>query len=153
MHGDTREVRPPEQLDWSALAAHLRWNLPASQIKGIDLAAAMEVSQFPGGHSNLTYLVRFGGAERVLRRPPLGPVPPRAHDMAREYRWLAALHPMFPLGPEPYLLCDDASVVGSVFYVMERRRGIVVRALEPPELADQPAARRRVSEALVDTLA
>ena len=51
----------------------------------------MEVSQFPGGHSNLTYLVRFGGAELVLRRPPLGPVPPKAHDMAREYRWLAAL--------------------------------------------------------------
>ena len=113
----------------------------------------MEVSQFPGGHSNLTYLVRFGGAELVVRRPPLGPVPPKAHDMAREYRWLAALNPVFPLAPRPYLLCEDAAVVGSVFYVMERRRGVVVRSEEPLPLRDHPEARRRVSEALVDTLA
>jgi aminoglycoside phosphotransferase (APT) family kinase protein len=153
MHGDTREVRTPEQLDWAGLAAHLRWNLPASQIKGIDLSAAMEVSQFPGGHSNLTYQLRFGGAELVLRRPPLGPVPPRAHDMAREYRWLAALHPVFPLAPRPYLLCEDTSIIGSVFYVMERRRGLVIRDEEPLQIANHPERRRQVSEALVDTLA
>src|SRR5579864_3623512 len=99
----------------------------------------MEASQFPGGHSNLTYLVRFGSTELVVRRPPLGPVPPRAHDMAREYKWLAAVHPVFSLAPRPYLLCSDASVVGSIFYVMERRHGIVVRDVEPPELAE-PAA-------------
>mgnify|MGYP001443758160 CR=1 FL=1 len=113
----------------------------------------MEVSQFPGGHSNLTYLVRFGDVELVLRRPPLGPVPPKAHDMAREFRWLAAIHPVFPLAPRSYLLCEDDTVVGSIFYVMERRRGVVVRHEEPPALVDQPALRRRVSEALVDTLA
>ena len=73
--------------------------------------------------------------------------------MAREYRWLAALNPVFPLAPRPYLLCDDAAVIGSVFYVMERRRGVVVRAEEPMPLRDHPDARRRVSEALVDTLA
>ena len=88
-----------------------------------------------------------------MRRPPLGPVPPKAHDMAREYRWLAALNPVFPLAPRPYLLCEDAAVVGSVFYVMERRRGVVVRSEEPLPLRDHPEARRRVSEALVDTLA
>ena len=81
---------------------------PIQHIKGLDFSREMEVSQFPGGHSNLTYLVRFGGAEMVMRRPPLGPVPPKAHDMAREYRWLAALHPVFPLAPRPYLLCEDA---------------------------------------------
>src|SRR5215831_12890067 len=153
MHGDTRDVRATEQLDWAALAAHLRWTLPASQIKGLDLSADMEVSQFPGGHSNLTYLLRFGGAELVLRRPPLGPVAPKAHDMGREYRWLAALHPVFPLAPRPYVLCEDPSIVGSVFYVMERRRGIVVRHDEPMSLANHPETRRRVSEALIDTLA
>ena len=73
--------------------------------------------------------------------------------MAREFRWLAALHPVFPLAPQPYLLCEDATVVGSIFYIMERRRGIVVRHDEPLGLANQPARRRRVSEALVDTLA
>jgi aminoglycoside phosphotransferase (APT) family kinase protein len=151
--GDTREVRTGETLDWKALETYLRLHLPVQQIKGLDLSREMEVSQFPGGHSNLTYLVRFGGAELVLRRPPLGPVPPKAHDMAREYRWLAALNPVFPLAPRPYLLCDDAAVIGSVFYVMERRRGVVVRAEEPMPLRDHPEARRRVSEALVDTLA
>jgi aminoglycoside phosphotransferase (APT) family kinase protein len=113
----------------------------------------MEVTQFPGGHSNLTYLLRFGGAELVLRRPPLGAVAPTAHDMAREYRWLAVLHPVYPLAPRPYLLCEDAAVIGSVFYVMERRRGLVVRHEEPLGLRDRPEQRRLVSEALVDTLA
>ena len=103
----------------------------------------MRVEQFPGGHSNLTYLLRFGDAELVLRRPPFGPVPPTAHDMAREYRWLAAIHPVFPLAPRPYLLCEDAGVIGAVFYVMERRRGIVVRHEEPPALADRPDAPAR----------
>ncbi len=152
MPGDTRDVRPTETLDWKALADYLRQNLPAGQIKGIDLQRDMDVSQFPGGHSNLTYLLRFGGAELVLRRPPFGPVPPKAHDMAREYRWLAALHPVFPLAPRPYLLCVDTNVIGSVFYVMERRRGVVVRSEEPMPL-QHPEARRRVSEAMIDTLA
>jgi aminoglycoside phosphotransferase (APT) family kinase protein len=151
--GDTREVRAGEALDWRALETYLRLYLPIQQIKGLDLSRDMEVSQFPGGHSNLTYLVRFGGAELVIRRPPLGPVPPKAHDMAREYRWLAALNHVFPLAPRVYLLCEDLAVIGSVFYVMERRRGLVVRAEEPMPLRDHPEARRRVSEALVDTLA
>jgi aminoglycoside phosphotransferase (APT) family kinase protein len=113
----------------------------------------MQVAQFPGGHSNLTYLVRFGGAELVVRRPPFGPVPPTAHDMAREYRWLAALNPIFPEAPQPYLLCDDHGVIGSTFYVMERRGGLVVRQEEPPALAESQDARAGASAALIDTLA
>ena len=113
----------------------------------------MRVAQFPGGHSNLTYLLRFGDAELVMRRPPFGPVPPTAHDMVREYRWLAAVHPVFPLAPRVYALCEDASLLGSVFYVMERRHGIVVRHEEPPQIKDQPDVRRRVGLALVDALA
>lgn len=153
MHGDTREVRQGEELDWSALAAYLRWHLADNDIPGLRLADDMQVSQFPGGHSNLTYLIRLGGAELVLRRPPVGPLPPRAHDMAREYRWLTALHPVFPLAPRPYLLCEDPSVLGCVFYVMERRRGVVVRDEEPIPLAGHPDMRQRLSESLVDTLA
>ena len=95
----------------------------------------MQVEQFQGGHSNLTYLVRFGNVELVLRRPPFGPVPPTAHDMAREYRWLHAMNPVFPLAPRVYALCEDTSVAGSVFYVMERRHGLVVRTHEPAALA------------------
>jgi aminoglycoside phosphotransferase (APT) family kinase protein len=152
MDHDALAVRPGEQLDWARLTAWLRERLPAVGVPGLDLTREPEVSQFPGGHSNLTYLVRFGGAEIVVRRPPFGPVPPTAHDMAREFRWLTAMHRVFPLAPQPYLLCEDTGVVGSVFYAMERRRGIVVRAEEPPAVAD-PAARRRVSDALVTTLA
>jgi len=149
---DTRPVRASEQLEWSRLAAYLRAELP-KRIDGFEAAAEMEVEQFPGGHSNLTYLLRFGDGEFVLRRPPFGPVPPRAHDMARECRLLAAVHPVFPLAPRPYLLCDDLVVAGFVFYVMERRRGIVIRDDEPPELRDRIDLRRGISEAMIDTLA
>ena len=150
---DTRPVRPTEQLDWPRLEAWLRDRLAACDIDGLDLGLPMEVDQFPGGHSNLTYHVRFGPTELVVRRPPFGPVPPTAHDMAREYRWLAAVHPVFPLAPRVYALCEDPAIVGSVFYVMERRHGIVVRHEEPPQIKDREQVRRRVGLALIDALA
>ena len=146
-------MRPGEQLDWAGLVAWLRAHVADCDIPRLDLARTFEVAQFPGGHSNLTYLVRFGHVDVVVRRPPLGPVAPTAHDMAREFRWLSAMHRVFPLAPRPYALCEDASIIGSVFYAMERRRGLVVRAEEPPALADNTAGRRAVSAALVDTLA
>src|SRR5690349_11437049 len=138
---DTKPVRASEQLEWSRLEGYLRRALPEIG------TAPMQVEQFPGGHSNLTYLLRFGERELVLRRPPFGPVPPRAHDMARECRLLQAVQPVFPLAPRPLLLVDDLSVAGFVFYVMERRRGIVIREEEPPELGPY---RREISEAMVD---
>ena len=150
---DTKPVRAGEVLDWARLEAWLRARLPASNIPASDLREPMQVAQFPGGHSNLTYHVRFGGTELVIRRPPFGPVPPTAHDMAREYRWLAAVHPVFPLAPRVHALCDDPAVVGSVFYVMERRHGMVVRSEEPPSISNQPEVRRGVSLAVVDALA
>lgn len=150
---DTNPVRTSEQLDWDALAGYAREKLAAELGDRFDSTAPMTVEQFPGGHSNLTYLLRFGHQEFVMRRPPFGPVPPRAHDMARECRILAAVHPVFPLAPQPYVLCEDADVIGATFYIMERRHGLVVRYDEPPELADQPAARRRVSQAMVAALA
>src|SRR6266550_4108546 len=149
---DTKPVRASEQLNWDALESYVRGRL-ASVLEGqFDTALPMTVEQFPGGHSNLTYLLRFGNQEFVMRRPPFGPVPPRAHDMAREYRVLAAVHPVFPLAPRPYLLCDDPEVAGFVFYVMERRRGMIIRFDEPPEWRDRTDLRRGISEAMVDTL-
>lgn len=150
---DTQPVRASEQLDWTRLAAYLREELPRRGVDGFDSSAEMTVGQFPGGHSNLTYLLRFGETEMVLRRPPFGPVPPRAHDMARECRLLAAVQPHFPLAPRPYLLCEDPGIIGSIFYVMERRRGIVIRFEEPEELRDRPDLRSRISETVIDTLA
>lgn len=150
---DTNPVRASEQLDWEALANYARENLAATLGDRFDRTAPMTVEQFPGGHSNLTYLLRFGDQEFAMRRPPFGPVPPRAHDMARECRILAAIHPVFPLAPRPFLLCEDQSIIGSTFYLMERRHGLVIRSDEPPELANNPAERRRVSQAVVDVLA
>nr|MDQ3014109.1 phosphotransferase family protein [Acidobacteriota bacterium] len=152
--GDTAPIRQGEELDWSALEAYLRQHLP-SKLGGetLDPNAGFEIEQFPGGHSNLTYCVCFGEREFVMRRPPFGPVAPTAHDMPREYRLLAAVHPHFKLAPKPYLLCEDTAIIGAPFYLMERRRGIVVRQSIPPEIGDDLELRHKVGESLVDTLA
>src|SRR3954465_15005591 len=136
MTSDARDVRPGEQLDWARLGAWLRERLPACGLPGLDVSLEPVVAQFPGGHSNLTYLVRFGDVEIVVRRPPFGPVPRTAHDMAAQFRRLAALGDLFPLAPRPLLLCEVLDVIGSVFSAMERRRGLVVPAEEPPVLAN-----------------
>ncbi|MFQ6672436.1 MAG: phosphotransferase family protein [Candidatus Tectimicrobiota bacterium] len=139
-------VRPDERFDFVALEGYLSGRLPVA-------TGPLEVEQFPGGHSNLTYLLRYGEAEFAMRRPPLGPVAPTAHDMSREYRVLNGLWSVFSPAPRPYLLCEDPSVIGAPFYVMERRRGLVVRREEPSEWNENPGIRRRVSEALVDVMA
>src|SRR5262245_16698579 len=151
---DTAAIRPGEELDWKALEAYLSEHLP-SKLEGeaINPQADFAVAQFPGGHSNLTYCVRLGDREFVMRRPPFGPVAPTAHDMPREYRLLAAINPHFRLAPKPYLLCEDATVIGAPFYLMERRRGVVVRQSIPPEVGDDLDLRRRISESMVNTLA
>jgi len=143
---DFTPVREGEQIDTEALAGYLRGRLP-----GVE--SGLTVRQFPGGHSNLTYLLDAGGKEYVLRRPPLGPVAPKAHDMAREYNVLGAVHPLFPPAPRVFLLCDDPAVIGAVFFVMERRRGLVLRREVPAPHANDPHFARRVSEAFVDCLA
>jgi aminoglycoside phosphotransferase (APT) family kinase protein len=150
---DTKPVRPSEQLDWEALAAYARPKLQAVLGDAFEELAPLVVEQFHGGHSNLTYLLRFGDQEFVMRRPPFGPLALKAHDMAREYRILEAVNPIFPLAPRPFVLCEDQSIIGSIFYIMERRHGLVVRFEEPPQLADRPTERRRVSEAIVGALA
>jgi aminoglycoside phosphotransferase (APT) family kinase protein len=150
---DTAPIRAGEELNLEALERYLRLHL-AELLLGAPLdQAQIEVEQFPGGHSNLTYLVRLGGHEFVLRRPPFGPVAPTAHDMPREYRLLAAVHPLFTLAPRPYLLCEDQAIIGVPFYLMERRRGLVIRRDIPNEIGDDLEMRSRVSYAMIDTLA
>ncbi|HEX8145310.1 MAG TPA: phosphotransferase family protein [Pyrinomonadaceae bacterium] len=153
--GDTAQVRPGEELDVSAIAAYVREH---SKLLAQQSAHASEdeitVEQFRNGRSNLTYMIRFGGREEfVLRRPPFGPVAPTAHDMPREYRLLTAIHPFFPLAPRPLLLCEDPSVIGAPFYLMERRRGLVIGDRLPAEIGEDLQLRRRVSCAMIDTLA
>ena len=143
---DTIPIRPDEQFDEARLAEYLRGRLPGAD-------QLLTVRQFGGGAANLTYLLEFGSRPYVLRRPPLGPVAPSAHDMAREYRVLSVLHRVFPPAPQAFLFCEDPAIIGAPFFVMERREGVVVRRTLPEEyraLADAP---QRMSCALVDTLA
>jgi aminoglycoside phosphotransferase (APT) family kinase protein len=85
------------------------------------------VAQFPGGSSNLTYLIAIGDDEYVLRRPPFGNTVKTAHDMRREFKVLAKLSAVYPPAPKPLLFCGDESVIGSEFYLMERRNGLIIR--------------------------
>lgn len=144
------EERADERLDTARLEPYLRAHLPGAE-------GALSIAQFHGGKANLTYRLRFGqgnkAPEYVLRRPPLGPIPPGAHDMRREHRVLSVLHQRFPLAPRSLLLCEDESIIGAVFIVEERRRGFVIRDDIPDDFAGRPELNRRVGFALVDALA
>jgi aminoglycoside phosphotransferase (APT) family kinase protein len=142
---DSAAVRSGEELPRDALAAWLTERIPGAR----DLA----IEQFPSGHSNLTYLLRTPAGEWVLRRPPLGPVAPRAHDMVREARTLQAIHPHFPPAPEVVAVCEDPGIIGAPFFVMERRQGVVVRHGLPPEYDGFPNVSSRISRTLIDGLA
>jgi aminoglycoside phosphotransferase (APT) family kinase protein len=143
---DTAAVRPGEELPLAALEAYLVERLPG-------VAVPLAVEQFPHGHSNLTYLLRMGDREFVLRRPPVGNQVKTAHDMGREYRVLSRLCAVYPLAPQPHLYCEDSGVIGAPFYVMERRRGVVLRGASAPGAAGDPSTARRLGISLVDNLA
>lgn len=144
---DLIDIRPDERFDQARLLEFLR-----GKLAGAD--DSLSVRQFGGGKANLTYLLRFGnGHEYVLRRPPLGPYAPSAHDMGREFRVLSVLQRAFPFAPRAFLYCDDEDVIGAPFFIMERCSGVVVRESLPARFADDPQAPRRMSEALVDALA
>lgn len=141
---DSAAVRAGEELDLAALDGYLRERLQAT--------SSIAIEQFPGGHSNLTYLIRYGDQECVLRRPPVGPVARTAHDMPREFKLLSVINPLFPLAPKPVLLCEDTSIIGVPFYLMERRRGFIVRHKVPGLIGENLELRRRLSESVIDTL-
>ncbi|MGB8731024.1 MAG: phosphotransferase family protein [Candidatus Sulfotelmatobacter sp.] len=138
-------VRAGEELDLARLHSFLFDHLGRS--------GSVSVEQFPSGHSNLTYLVRFGSREVVLRRPPFGSKVRSAHDMAREYRVLSKLHTSFPAAPKTILYCDDLSILGAPFYLMEPIRGMILRRDPPADVPFPPETARRLSEVFVDTLA
>jgi len=112
----------------------------------------LEFDLISGGKSNITYLVRGGGHEWVLRRPPLGHVLPTAHDMAREFRVLSALADTGVPVPRTVALCADATVNDAPFYVMQYTPGVVALIDLPEGYATTTDERRRMCEALIDTL-
>ncbi len=128
---DLSPVRSGEELDASRLQEYLRGRMGEGEIS---------IAQFPAGSSNLTYLIGLGKAEYVLRRPPFGNTVKTAHDMRREFDVLSKLSAVYTPAPKPLLFCDDESVIGSEFYLMERRHGLIIRGVGPQ------AASLRVSE-------
>lgn len=144
-------VREGEELDLDALGAWLRDNseLYADARPDDELG----VLQFPSGYSNLTYMLRLGAKEFVLRRPPFGNTVKTGHDMSREHTVLSKLAPVYPLAPKPLAYCEDEGVIGAPFYVMERRHGVIIRRRPPKGMNFAPELARQLSSALIDGLA
>ena len=144
---EARDIRAGEEFDHATLERYLRAALPG-------VTGPLSVAQFRRGHSNLTYLLRVGDRELVLRRPPIGAAIRTAHDMGREYRILSALQGVYPRAPRPFAYCEDPDVLGAPFYVMERVKGVILRGSQLPRgVRLDPATMRRLCEALVDNLA
>lgn len=139
------ELRAEDAFDAAAVRSWL-----AGRVTG--LGELREVRQYPGGASNLTYLLRFDDRELILRRPPAGRKARSAHDMKREYRVQRRLRPVYPYVPEVLALCEDESVLGSDFYVMERIEGVILRGEPPAGLELSPAQARALAFRVIDRL-
>jgi len=141
-----QNIRSGEELNVEQLEAYLKQQIP-------ELHGTLQIQQFPSGYSNLTYCLQFGERELVLRRLPFGAKIRTAHDMAREYRILSGLIQTYPKVPRPLHYCDDESIIGAPFYVMERINGVILRAKLPAEMNLSPELMRRLSEVCIDNLA
>jgi len=139
------EVRDEDRLDAGNIDAFFKQHVP-------DLQGPPAIRQFPGGASNLTYLISYGEREFVLRKPPAGVKAKSAHDMLREARVMAALKPHYPFVPTILASCNDQAVLGSDFYVMERLRGIILRRDLPAELGLDTAGVRQLCLNFIDRL-
>ncbi|MFL6467460.1 MAG: phosphotransferase family protein [Pyrinomonadaceae bacterium] len=133
---ETKPVRPGEEIDVERLRTFLGQNLGVSD-------GEIVVEQFPAGSSNLTYLIRLGHFEYVLRRPPFGNTVRSAHDMGREFNVLSKLSVVYAPAPKPLLFCENESVIGSQLYIMERRHGLIVRGKFPGTFLPKPAESER----------
>jgi len=132
--------------DWTRVAAHL-------SAYGMAWDPDPPPRRFPGGLANINTLVHVDGRPLVLRRPPPGPLPPGAHDMAREHRILSRLPDALPFVPRSIHLCTDLAVMGVPFQLIEYRPGRVIHADLPPDLAGQPGIAAGLSETMLQILA
>jgi aminoglycoside phosphotransferase (APT) family kinase protein len=140
-----RSTAESVSLDWDAVRSHLATH-------GHRLDAEPPPRQFAGGLANLNYLIHMDGQPAVLRRPPMGELPAGAYDMAREFRILSRLPDALPFIARGLLLCDDPSVIGQRFQIIEYRPGLVIREHLPPELANRPEIGARLSHVLLETI-
>jgi aminoglycoside phosphotransferase (APT) family kinase protein len=143
--GEFSEATHDIPQDWASLAHYL-------ERRGIVFGPSPP-RQFAGGYGNLNYLIEIDGQPAVLRRPPPGPLPYGGNDMAREYRILSSLWREYPLAPRAVFFCEETSVLGAPFQIIEYRPGMVVRDTLPPGLAGRPEVGMLLSRHLVESIA
>jgi aminoglycoside phosphotransferase (APT) family kinase protein len=142
---DGVEVRQEDAFDVAAVTDWLREHAEVPD-------GTPDVRQFPGGASNLTYLLRYPGRDLVLRRPPAGVKARSAHDMRREFTIQSRLAPVFSRVAGMVAFCDDPDVIGSDFYVMERLEGTILRRDLPADRSLPPVQARRLCTDFLDVL-
>ncbi len=142
---NSTKIRKGEELNFGNLERYLKEQMP-------DLEGRLLVEQFPSGFSNLTYLVKVGERQFVLRRPPFGVEIKSAHDMGREYKILQALSTSYAKVPKPYLYTEDKEILGAPFYMMERVEGIILRAKMPEGMQPNAATMHGIAKGMVDTM-
>ena len=138
-------VRSGEELELARIDAFLKAQVPG-------LSGAPELQQFPGGASNLTYLLRYPDRDLILRRPPFGHKAKSAHDLLREARIMTALKPVYPYVPDVVATCNDPEVMDADFYVMARIKGIIPRSNLPKGLALSPEDTRTLCLSVIDKM-
>jgi aminoglycoside phosphotransferase (APT) family kinase protein len=141
----TTTVKQGEELDLVQLNKYL--NEAAPQVGEV-----INITQFPGGFSNLTYCLQTATDEYVLRRPPFGANIKSAHDMGREFKVLSLLKPHYDKIPQPIVFCEDEAILGAPFYIMQRIKGVILRATNAPKMQLSAETLRATSIALVDNL-
>jgi len=117
-----------------------------------NLGSINSLEQFPGGYSNLTFCLTSAAGDFILRRPPIGANIKSAHDMGREFTVIKTLKDHYTKVPKPILYCDDATIIGAPFYIMERLHGVILRAQNAPKMNIPAEILRKTSEALIDNL-
>jgi aminoglycoside phosphotransferase (APT) family kinase protein len=122
----------------------------SSTVDGLD--GPPDVRQYPGGASNLTYLLSYPDRELILRRPPAGHKAASAHDMRREYTVQKQLKPVYPYVPNVLALCTEPDVIGSDFYVMERIEGVILRGDLPEDITLSPEEASSLAYRVFDRL-
>ena len=143
---DLRPAAESVALDWDAVRFYLAGH-------GLRLDQDPPARQFAGGLANLNYLIHLDGKPAVLRRPPMGELPAGAYDMAREFRILSRLPDALPFIARGLHLCDDPSVIGQRFQIIEYRPGLVIREHVPPDLAHRPEIGASLSRMMLETIA
>ncbi|MCH6264639.1 phosphotransferase family protein [Neobacillus citreus] len=134
------------EVNWEKVEQYLKQEIPVISDEPIQYKA------FSAGYSNLTYFITIGKWQAVLRRPPFGAIPPKAHDMKREFDVLEKLNRVFPMAPKPYLYCEDSEIMERHFYVMEKKEGVVLDDSLPDAFKNREDTGLLVSHAVVDTL-